>query len=319
MTEAQQRIRDRVNAVKSPPMNGKPHAPSDDPNKPAPIPEFRPFPVHCLPEKVQEFAKIVSASTTAHLAYVALPLLSVLGAAIGTTRAVMPKRGWKVFAVIWAIWVGRSSAVKSPPHAIINEAVQIVEDRLDEENAQLAAQYLVDMVEFEAGNRDEEPKQPATLRFRLSDVTIEALATILEGNPRGAWLSTDEGSSWLDSFARYKGKTGGSDRSRWLSLFDAGSMTIGRRRTRQARILDLLGLPGRGRGSRRLPQPPAPVRHGTGEGGRHAEGREGTREAFHDHAHDGSVRTCPTGRHFRRFEPRFHWLRYWPKVVPNGA
>ncbi len=196
---------------------------------PVPVPPFVPFPIHCLPEKVQQFCRVVSQATTADPAYVGMPLLSVLGAAIGTTRVIIPKRGWKIYPTIWAVWIGRSSTAKSPPSAIIGDAVTAVEDKLDEESERLQSRYAEDLAKFENGELDEEPKKPPTLRFRVSDATLEALAPILSGNPRGLWLASDEASSWLDSFARYKGRSGGNDRSRWLSIFDSGSLTVDRK------------------------------------------------------------------------------------------
>lgn len=213
----------------APPVRKATATPGDGKPEPQPVPRFVPFPIRCLPERVQRFAATVADATGADLSYVALALLSVLGAAIGTTRAVMPKRGWKIFPTVWAILIGRSSAAKSPPLALINEAVQIVEDRLEEDNAQRMTEYMAALGRYEAGDEEEEPPKPADHRFRVDDLTIEALALILSGNPRGVWMASDEAAGWLTSFTRYKGAKGDTDRPRWLSLFDSGGLTIDRK------------------------------------------------------------------------------------------
>ena len=67
-------------------------------------------------------------------------------------------------------------------------------------------------------------------RLMVIDTTVEALAPILKDNPRGLLLARDELSGWFGSFDRYaSGGRGGSDEANWLSLFNAGSISIDRK------------------------------------------------------------------------------------------
>jgi hypothetical protein len=66
-------------------------------------------------------------------------------------------------------------------------------------------------------------------RIICSDVTIERLAEMLEDSPRGLLVGRDELSAWLGSFARYKGKQGGSDLPNWLEVFRAGTIVYDRK------------------------------------------------------------------------------------------
>src|SRR5260370_5684154 len=78
----------------------------------------------------------------------------------------------------------------------------------------------------ERGDKPEEPEDPPC--WITSDATIEALGELLRDNPRGLLLARDELDAWFQSFARYRGKSGGSDRAQWLELHQAGTLRIDR-------------------------------------------------------------------------------------------
>jgi len=88
-------------------------------------------------------------------------------------------------------------------------------------------------------NTDEppqKPEQPQAERCIVSDTTVEALAPILNANPRGLLLARDELNGWLGSFDRYAGGKGGADASHWLSMY-SGETIIVDRRTGQPRTI----------------------------------------------------------------------------------
>jgi hypothetical protein len=61
-------------------------------------------------------------------------------------------------------------------------------------------------------------------------VVSEALAPILQANPRGLLLARDELAGWIGSFDRYanKGKAS-ADSANWLSMFNAENITVDRK------------------------------------------------------------------------------------------
>ena len=61
----------------------------------------------------------------------------------------------------------------------------------------------------------------------VADATIEALADVVAGNPRGVILWRDELAAWLANLGRYA--NGGSDRAQWLEAGAAAGVTINRR------------------------------------------------------------------------------------------
>lgn len=196
------------------------------------VPEYIPFPVECLPERVLPFVFAVSEATNTDPAFAALPLMAVLGAAVGTSRAVMPKAGWRIFPSIYAANIGRSASGKSPAQALVNEAIHPIVDELNEENRQAAEEHQ----EAKARHLSDRSKKgypppdpPPAKRFRVGDTTIQALAVILHANPRGVVGLIDELAGWFGSFTRCSNTKESTDRPLWLSLFDSGSLEVDRK------------------------------------------------------------------------------------------
>ena len=69
---------------------------------------FHPFPVDALPEPIRGFVSDGAKAIGCDASFVALPLLTVLAAAIGNTRRIQLKRGWTAPAIIWTAIVGHS-------------------------------------------------------------------------------------------------------------------------------------------------------------------------------------------------------------------
>src|SRR5262249_56916394 len=66
----------------------------------------------------------------------------------------------------------------------------------------------------------------------VADATLEAMADVVAGNPRGVILWRDELAAWLANLGRYA--HGGSDRAHWLEAGAAAGVTINPRSGRQA-------------------------------------------------------------------------------------
>jgi hypothetical protein len=66
-----------------------------DPIPLAKIPAAKPFPLDVLPQSLGEFIQDAAAALTCPADYVAVPLLAIAGAAIGTSRVLEIKAGWR--------------------------------------------------------------------------------------------------------------------------------------------------------------------------------------------------------------------------------
>jgi hypothetical protein len=199
---------------------------------------WQPFPVDALPEPIGRYVQAAAGSIGCDSAFVGLPLLSALAAAVGTSTRIELKPDWHEPAVLWTAIVGDSGTHKSP-------ALKAAVGFMDRQDAHEVRAFHCDMGIYEAEQQRYEaelkawhrkptgppPEKPTALtckRFLIADVTIEALADRLADNPRGVLIARDELAGWLDSFNQYKGGRG-ADTAAWLSIHNAGSLRVDRR------------------------------------------------------------------------------------------
>jgi hypothetical protein len=193
-----------------------------------------PFPVHLLPEPVGTFVTEAAAALGCDPAFVALPLMASVTAVIGNRRRIELKPGWQEPAVLWCGAVADSGSMKTPA---ADKALRFVRER----QRAAFADYRSALGIFEQEQREHEarrrsrstepaapPEKPIAERLVVDDVTIEGLAPIVEQNPRGVLVDRDELSGWFD-FDRYSSGRGGAEVGRWLSMYNAGPLTVDRK------------------------------------------------------------------------------------------
>jgi len=78
------------------------------------------------------------------------------------------------------------------------------------------------------GDPPQAPELPVLSRTWCSDTTMEALACLLQQNPRGILVVADELAGWMGSFDRYSQGKGG-DAAKWLEVHGARSVFIDRK------------------------------------------------------------------------------------------
>ena len=168
--------------------------------------------------------------------YVLAALVAVCGALVGNTRWPSPRAGWEEPPVLWAVAIGNPSMNKSSGlDAVLvplkraeraqREKVQaaLTEWRAKAEVAKLVESTWKEAVKAAVKDGREPPKRPDAAnpgpepvmpRLAVSDATVEKLAVIMAGQPRGTLLARDELARWLQGMSRYS--DGGSDRPFWL-------------------------------------------------------------------------------------------------------
>lgn len=220
--------------------NGKSDAKAGDAEstaspKPPPREHYQDFPSELLPSPMRELVEEGARAIGCDISYIALPLLSAIGAAIGNTIRLVVKKGWNVPPAIWTLICGESGTAKTPAFKLATAPIM-------QHHQQKLAEYLgmrdIYRIELEKytehkkkktdGPPPERPLLPSAERIVVSDCTVEALVPILSQNPRGLLLQRDELSGWLGSFNAYKA-TKGADEAAWLSMFDGGSITNDRK------------------------------------------------------------------------------------------
>ena len=212
------------------------------PDRPAArIERFQPFPTDALPEPIRGFVEGGAKSIGCDPSYLALPMLTALGAAIGNTRRILLKHGWSAPAIIWTAIVGESGTAKSPAFNVVMRPIRERQRTALEPHAEVMRQHEADLAYHDkalsAWKRDKKtdeppptkPNEPQAERFVVSDTTIEALAPLLLANPRGLLMARDELAGWIGSFDRYSGGKGSADAAQWLSMYDGESIIIDRK------------------------------------------------------------------------------------------
>lgn len=196
---------------------------------------FRPFPIEQLPETVRGFVESGATAIGCDASSIAVPLLAVLGSAIGNARHVRLKGGWDAPPIVWAAIVGKSGSMKTPAWSLAMSPVFAIEKDAEREFQSAYARHQEEVAarcrseEGDASNRVMQITEPKPTRFTVSDTTIEALAPLLLDNPRGLLVSRDELSGWIGSFDRFSKGRASSDASHWLSMFNAKPLRVDRK------------------------------------------------------------------------------------------
>lgn len=212
------------------------------------LPRWKPFPYEILPEIPRNYITRTARALGCDPAFVGMGVLAALGAAIGNSRRIQLKQSWSEPAVLWTVCVGDSGTGKTPGFLAATEPLVKVQ-------ATAIKAYMKEMAKWKQENTKHEvaenrwkrrasrqkddsepdvppdaPPMPVMKRFIVDDITIEALAVVLNDNPRGVIGVRDELNGWFASFDRHaKNGQSGADTSKWLSCFNAVSMLVDRK------------------------------------------------------------------------------------------
>ncbi|HEV7680006.1 MAG TPA: DUF3987 domain-containing protein [Candidatus Dormibacteraeota bacterium] len=190
-----------------------------------------PFPVDVLPPEASELVKYAALAAGAPNDMVAIPALVVLAAAIGGSRALQVKAGWREYPVLWAAIVAPPSSGKTPSmRAAFSPLREWQADRFAEFTEALEGYQSAEEAwgKTRGSDRGAKPDRPVARRIIVDDFTVEQLVAILHENPRGVAAVKDELSGWVRSLNQYKGGRG-SDRSNTLALWSSSHITVDRK------------------------------------------------------------------------------------------
>lgn len=209
-----------------------------------------PMPVALLGPATDTIRLIAEGTSTA-IDYPACAYLAACASLIGGKRKVRPyvTSNWSEPAILWFGAVGDPSSRKSPAlEAVIDGPLRAIE----RDGADLHKEALRDWKEAETKAKAvkadwekalasaikdgaatmpampreaDEPDEPQRRRTYVTDVTPEAMAAILAGNPQGTLHYRDELAGWLLGFERYA--PGG--REFWLEAYGGRSFVIDRK------------------------------------------------------------------------------------------
>jgi predicted DNA-binding transcriptional regulator AlpA len=171
-----------------------------------------PFPVEAFPGPLRTFAAEAATSIGCPVDLVALPMLAAAATAIGTSRVIEAKPGWREGPRLYLAAVAPPGSGKTPAEEAAFGPIRRLEATgLDLDQADVSGR---------------EPAPPR--RLVASDATVEGLIPLLRDHPRGLILLIDELSGWRASFDRYRGGRG-NDRQFFLSCFSGQPLTVDRK------------------------------------------------------------------------------------------
>jgi hypothetical protein len=222
-------------------------ADDDEPPGPPSDAAAEPFPTSVLPAPIATFVTEGSASLPCPPDFIGVLLLPALGCASGTSRVIELRPGWTEGPRINAAVVADPGSKKSPALDLVMQPMYAQQERYRAlyEQAELAHQlieskYEVDLEVWrkaaktgktEGLQRPTAPEPPHMAQIWTADTTIEALAELLEANPRGIILVRDELAGWVRGMNQYR-HGHGADRQHWLSFWSGAPVIINRKARR---------------------------------------------------------------------------------------
>ena len=201
---------------------------------------FPSFPVSVFPSAVQRFIQDGAAALPAPADNLAVATLALAGAAIGTSRELELKPGWREGPRIYAAIIAPPGSKKSPALNLPAKPFYDRQRKAHLEYKKQRADYDAELVQYEQerlawrtskggkGAMPTAPTEPTMAQVFTTDATLEALAGLLERNPRGIVLLQDELSAWVRALGQYKGGKG-TDRQKFLSFWSGSPEVVNRK------------------------------------------------------------------------------------------
>src|SRR5215208_2785996 len=222
----------------APLKNNTGHDNSEEDEELAGLPEPVSFPVDVLPKSCRQFVKEAAASIGCAPDLVAVPLLGLLSAAIGNSRHVQLKRGWKESAALFAVVVAEPGDKKTPAQKAALAPVWQAQERFKRKYRERHEAYEEELRIWKADERaaakegepaPPKPEEPAMRHAVVDDITVERLADILDETPRGVVSVQDELSGWVLAMNQYKSGGKGADRQFWLRVWSNSPVKVDRK------------------------------------------------------------------------------------------
>ncbi len=193
-----------------------------------------PFPVHVLPPAFRDYCDAAATSIGVPVEMIAMPLLAFLGSTTGNRIYIQLKRGYRQYGTLYLAIVADVGAAKSPALSAAQWPVDILQKGAHAIYKTAIADFERDTESWKSGDqasRGEKPVRPKLRHYFSTNLTLEALVSILETAP-GIAIIRDEVVSFIRSMDQYRGGKG-SDRQEYLSLH-AGTPIKADRRTGEA-------------------------------------------------------------------------------------
>ena len=207
------------------------------------------FPVDVLPEPLARFVSEASEALPCPPDFVAVPMLALLGSAIGTSTVIEIKPGWHEGSRLYTALVADPGTKKSPALELAMKPLRDRQAELASEYQKAKEEYGRALAEHEAAmpqynkkkgkgatERPKKPEKPAMAQVFTTDATLEVLAVLLHQNPRGLVFVCDELTGWARAMNQYRSGRG-ADRQAWLSFWSGAPVIVNRKALKEPLVL----------------------------------------------------------------------------------
>jgi hypothetical protein len=202
------------------------------PQPPAEIEEpAAPWPLDVLPPALRRLVVEGAAALPCPPDFIAIPLLTAAGVAIGDAIELELKGGWREGANIYTVKVGDPGSKKTPSDKLALQPLFRIQKQLAEAYADEKAAYKRAMNAWESKkpkDRGEKPEAPVFHHIVTTDATVEAIAPMLVSG-KGIVLWREELSGWVRSMDQYRSGGKGADRQSYLSMWSRTLLKIDRK------------------------------------------------------------------------------------------
>ncbi|MBS0207178.1 MAG: DUF3987 domain-containing protein [Planctomycetes bacterium] len=207
--------------------------------------DYQPFPVDCFPGPVRDFISGQARILNCDPAAVALPVLSVLAAAIGD-HWIQVKKSWTEPAIVWTALIAngqtsQAAALRAASMPLLERDGASFEQQrqLMPEYERLLTRYRADVRRARQEQQDEPDRPPVPLAERTiaADWTLPAVVRLLKKQHRGLLVCANELDGWLGR-SLGSGSRASLDRQVWFDLHAGQAVTVESRSDRPAIHLD---------------------------------------------------------------------------------
>ena len=177
-----------------------------------------PFPLDVLPAAMEDLVSEISQNVGTPAETFLLPALTFTGTMIGNTIGLQLKRRWIERPLLWTAFVvkpgnGKTAGIDQAMSPLMTIFRKLLKD------------YKAELDNTPESKKDRlDPLQ----RLIVNDITWEALAKLLAGNPHGVAMYQDELSAWLLGMNQYKSGAG-NDEANWISSWSGMAIVVDRK------------------------------------------------------------------------------------------